>query len=64
MTRGLLIGTALGLLLGAAFVGITSDWSWLVFTVTLGWALGIGIGLEWARTTRGTPQKRRETRRV
>lgn len=42
---GLGLGTALGLLLGAAFVGVTGDWSWLAFTLTLGWALGLGIGM-------------------
>ncbi|MBA3534287.1 MAG: hypothetical protein H0T73_20395 [Ardenticatenales bacterium] len=45
MGRALLIGTILGLLLSAALVGLTSDWSWLAFTMTLGWALGLGIGV-------------------
>jgi hypothetical protein len=52
MLRGLLIGTILGLLLSAAFVGLTRDWSWLAFTLTLGWALGLGIGVHTLREGR------------
>lgn len=57
LQRGLLIGTALGLLLGAAFVGPTGDWSWLVFTLTLGWALGLGIALDFNPRTKRTPTR-------
>lgn len=58
---GLGIGTILGILLGVGFVGATNDGSWLIFTLTFGWSLGLGIALALNPATRRPDRTNRES---